>query len=264
MKSAPRVPSFAVILLLAAGLPACNAAQAQPPPPPPPPAPAAAPKAPAAKAPAQDAEEAKLPRTWSDPRVVEQLVQDCRFDPDALKDEEERQKWQGIANDSETEVPGMTCIAALEQSCDDDPCYSGPDGAIACSAKCTAGCRTCGKTCAVDCHKCKSKCVDHACRVACAQGCAACHETCTRTRDRCSTGACKQNYRACWDTLAADWRKKGCAKVCDKLAGCVEGCMKRGKEQAPCEKRCMPKETNGCELGYCSRGDYQATSPVDR
>jgi hypothetical protein len=260
MKSAP--PAFLALLLFVASMPACNSAQAQPPPAPPPTKPG--PAKPANAPPAADRAEVKPPQTWSDPRVVAQLVEDCRFDPDALP-EDQKEKWQGLPDTDGPQIPGMTCDYTLSQSCDGDVCYEGPNGATACNQKCTDGCRACGKTCAVQCHQCKSKCVDHACRVACAQGCATCHETCTRTRDRCSTGACKKNYDACWATLAATWRNNNCDKPCAKLATCVERCLKGGTEQEPCEKRCLPKDTGACELErFCSRGEYQTRPPTDR
>jgi hypothetical protein len=291
MKSAHPVQALALFLLVASAY-ACNTAQAQPPPPPPPSprgappppppakatapsvkAPAVAAKAPAvavkpastpAKAAPDDApKQAEPPQTWSDPRVVAQLVEDCRFDPDALTGDE-KEKWQGLPDGDGPQIPGMTCDYSLGQACDGDACYDGPDGAIKCNEGCTTGCRSCGKTCALQCHKCKSTCTDHACRVACAQGCAICHETCTRERDRCSTGACKQNYKACWAALAAIWRNNGCEKRCAKFAGCVEGCMKRGSEQEACDKRCMPKDANGCDLyRFCQRGDYMVSPPTD-
>jgi hypothetical protein len=201
------------------------------------------------------------PKTWSDPRVVDRLADDCRFDPDTLPNAEQ-EKW-GVSGGDDPESPAMTCTTPLEQSCVDDPCYEGPQGAIACTQACTQDCRGCGKACALDCHTCKHTCKDRACRVACAQACAACHETCVRNRDRCSTGGCEPAYKGCWVAIAADWTKKGCAAVCKPFAACVDKCVKRAQQEPHCDDKCMPKDTRGCNLGYyCERSGADTLDPI--
>jgi hypothetical protein len=205
-----------------------------------------------------------VPQSWSDPRVIEQLTDDCRFDPDKLP-EDLRAKWQGEMDSDGPEVAAMSCEASLEQSCVDDPCYEGPQGAIACTARCAVDCRGCGKACALDCHACKHTCKDRACRVSCATACAACHEECVRKRDRCATGGCQASYKGCWDAMASGWRKNGCADLCKIFSKCADRCFARVSDGKPCDAKCLPKDAHGCDLiAHCPRQSADVIDPVER
>lgn len=208
---------------------------------------------PAAKADAEQADKpdataetegGAAPSSWSDPRVIAELIKSCAFDPDKLEGEAVI-KWLGDLADDETSP--LSCSAVMEQSCVFDPCFSTQEEE--CKPRCTKKCHGCGKRCVTACEACKRNCQDDACRMDCAKQCATCREECVRQRDRCATGTCTQEYKHCRKKLRAEWTSKGCPKICKDRQECLDRCQK--KDGKDCTSKCDPSDEKGCDLLMC-------------
>jgi hypothetical protein len=174
-------------------------------------------------------------------------VKSCAFDPDRLP-EAERERWTGLLLSGESSV--MTCRAAFEQTCVNDPCLI--DQEDRCKTRCRSTCQGCGGRCIKTCDRCKRACQDDACRLRCAEGCATCRETCVRQRDRCASGTCTTAYKQCRTRLRAEWLRKGCKAICTSYTSCLEACRGGGgTTDERCQKQCRQARTQGCNLDLC-------------
>jgi hypothetical protein len=252
--------SLALCALLIAG---CQVAEAQLLEPSVPPAAAAAAAPPAEKP-------DKPPPSWTDARVIAELEKSCAFDPDKLSSDE-RAAWFKPGHSS-----AMSCQGELDQSCVYDPCYIKEERS--CKPRCVSQCKSCGAACATTCETCKQTCKgqgkspsdEAACRLGCATSCGACHQTCVRSRDRCSTGTCSSEYRACRSKLKAEWQGNGCPEVCRVYLSCQRPCLrkheKKGDGWEACTKPCYPPkdQRNGCDLLLCSGSEFSmGIDPAD-
>jgi hypothetical protein len=204
------------------------------------------------KAKAEDGEAPEPPKSWSDPRVLAELVKSCAFEPDSLP-EADRQKWLGVQDEGNADSP-LSCSASMEQSCVYDPCHD--EQSSKCNPRCESKCRSCGKSCAARCETCKTPCQDDACRMACASKCASCRESCVRRRDRCATGTCTEEYKKCRVKLRDEWEANGCAEICKTIEDCKSACEEKNqkaKRQKDCDKACpAPKGGGKCDMNLCS------------
>lgn len=200
-----------------------------------------------ATTPAAKAAPQEPPRSWSDPRVLDELTRSCAFDPDQLP-EGKAQAWLGDRGPGDSSP--LSCTAELDQSCEFDPCF---DEQEACKPGCTKACGACGSTCVKGCESCKSACKDLACRKSCATKCASCREACVRQRDRCATGTCTEVYKQCRLKLRATWEKNGCARACKPYVACQTRCSESKKDQ-DCMKLCKKHEVKACDMRLCQGG----------
>jgi hypothetical protein len=229
--------------------PIAAAPQPAPPPVAPPPPPAAQPESPPVGA-------------WTDPRVIAELVKDCKFDPDTLT-EDQRKPW------NKNSYPGsrsaLSCKLGFEQSCVYDPCFDKERSD--CRPKCAKSCSDCGTQCADACATCKASCHDDACKTACATQCASCRQDCVRVRDRCSTGTCTNQYRQCRKKLKSDWLGNNCPEVCRALMRCQKPCLRKHPDGVDsldsCDKPCRPKDTHGCNVNFCGGAFGMGIDPLD-
>lgn len=187
------------------------------------------------------------PKSWTDPQVVRELEKSCAFDPDKIKDADEKARWLGPIEMGESSP--LSCQAAFDQSCVYDPCWTQQEDK--CKPACTKACLSCGAACVAPCEACKQACTDGACKTRCAQQCAACHETCVRQNDRCSTGTCTEEYKRCGVDLKKSWKKNNCKQVCRTYTTCAERCGGDDYPDEKCQKRCKPKADRGCDLALC-------------
>lgn len=163
------------------------------------------------------------PKSWTDPRVVAVLADDCSFVPVRPR--------SGDQGPGEIPADIFTCSLGYSQSCTMDPCII---PSSACETKCTGTCDDCGGACVKSCAACKGACTDETCKRACATTCGECKQTCTRTMDRCVTGECAKVHEACNGRLRAMWSRSGCTARCAAHAKCNEKC---GDAEA-CRERC--------------------------
>jgi hypothetical protein len=209
----------------------------------------AAPEAAPDTAPPEKAADA--PTSWTDPRVIAELIKNCEFE--ASRD---RPEWVGELG------PGVTnplmCLSGRDQSCTPDPCFDDADD-NGCRARCEKSCDGCTTTCATQCKSCKASCKDDACRLSCATQCGTCQQDCIRAVDRCSTGTCSTEYKACQVRFKDNWEKNGCDRICDKFKkSCTKTCKSQKKEDDEidsCVYDCLvTKRDKGgerCDLLYC-------------
>lgn len=165
------------------------------------------------------------PRSWTDPRVIARLADDCRADVTTVE-----------AKDGIPTQPNqvMTCDGWMfEQACVSDPCLQ--EDERSCRTECSKTCGTCSSECATTCEACKTRCAtgDRACREACGASCGKCHGECLAARDRCSSGHCAQVYAECRKVLAAKWKKNRCDDVCTVFVRCADRCSNPPPSKKP-------------------------------
>ncbi|HET9933680.1 MAG TPA: hypothetical protein VFQ35_23405 [Polyangiaceae bacterium] len=205
----------------------------------PPPVPAL-PSAGASAAPPPAPAQAGEPSAWTDPAVVAALALDCNFKPAAPAPDE-------------PEPSPLSCASGLyEQSCIYDPCYSTNQGE--CAPRCQKACDACSEQCSAGCGRCKARCTDDACRHECATACASCKQECLATKDRCATGTCGAEYKACIEQLTKRWVASGCEKTCKAYRDCTDKCQagpactssEDEKACSTCTDRCAGQVKRGC------------------
>lgn len=196
------------------------------------------------------------PKSWTDPRVVAALAEDCKFVP------KRPMKEGGLAEmggDRAADI--FQCTLGYEQSCTIDPCII---PSSACESKCTATCGDCGGACATSCTACKGTCNDDTCKKTCATKCGECKQTCTRTMDRCATGDCAKIHAACNGRLRAMWSHGGCVPRCAGHSKCTAACANDGSDAAMlCTERCDDRVSPGFRACNAKCDDLRATANGD-
>jgi hypothetical protein len=189
------------------------------------------------------------PKSWTDPRVVAALAEDCHFAPQApIVDGRPAFGDTGFGR-----APDLfQCEVGYEQACVVDVCLEDRDS---CQTGCAGRCTDCGGQCATSCESCKSRCTDASCRQACAATCAQCRQDCTRTFDRCATGECAKVHKECSARIVSLYRKSGCAARCASRRACVERCGK-AKDEAACNVACDERAAPG--YAACSEACFDA------
>lgn len=206
---------------------------------------------------------ARHPSSWTDAVVIDELEKNCAFDPDRLTPE------QSAVWFDPNETNALSCQVGFDQSCVYDPCFT--DTEDRCKPRCAKQCRSCGAACATACETCKRACKpeDKDCRRRCATTCATCRQACVRTLDRCSTGTCTNEYKACRSKLKADWQNNRCVEVCRVYADCQRPCLrkheKKGDGYEACTKPCYPpkEQRNGCNMLLCPGDFSMGIDPMD-
>ena len=177
---------------------------------------------------------------WTDLVAVQALTLDCNFKPPAQAADE-------------PEPSPLSCASGLyEQSCIYDPCYATDQSQ--CKPRCEKACGACSDQCSTTCGRCKARCSDDGCRRACAATCANCKQECLATKDRCATGTCGTEYKACTELLTKRWNSSGCAKTCKTYQECTTKCQEAPACQAStdqkacdgCTERCAAQVKRGC------------------
>lgn len=240
-----------------------------------PPTTASASPAPATSVAERDAAPRALPpiegppaRTWTDPRVVARLAEDCRADVTSVAAE-------GGMPARPNQV--LTCDGWMfEQACVSDPCLH--EDERTCRTECSKTCGECQGSCTTSCDACKSRCAkgDRACHEACGQGCGQCHADCLAARDRCSSGHCAKVYADCRQALAAKWRKNRCDDVCKVFVRCADRCNNpppskkpmspeaEGEAYEACRKRCQTPAVVTCGANEMLCGEMQFAPELGR
>lgn len=176
---------------------------------------------------------------WTDAAAVDALALDCNFKPAQAADQ--------------PEPSPLSCSSGLyEQSCIYDPCYATDQSQ--CKPRCEKSCDACSDQCSAGCGRCKARCTDDACRRECAATCANCKQGCLGTKDRCATGTCGAQYKACTELLTKRWNSSGCAKTCKAYQECTGKCQEGPACQSSsdlkacdaCSERCAAQVRRGC------------------
>lgn len=178
------------------------------------------------------------PKSWTDPRVVAALSDDCGFSlflPSASSDPQAAK---------EPEI--LMCSIVYRRTPDVGPCAGAARG---CETRCDAACNGCGGGCVEACTACKAGCKDHACKTACATRCAGCKQSCMSTMDGCMHDGCKKMHDACTAQLTAQRQSSGCKARCAAIDACESVCASakdpyegiphlQGSRAAECKGRC--------------------------
>lgn len=184
-----------------------------------------------------------LAEAWTDEVVVRELAKDCAWRPKLPKEVDAIKDWQ-----SDAKVSPLACDMHFAQSCAPDPCYGAL--VITCGPGCAKACDGCGAACAKTCTSCKKACTDEACKLACARSCGECHDGCVKEADRCRTGKCAAESRACYKAEYEKFTRMGCEGPCDAMSTCVGDCMSApAMDTFKCVDKCGPK------MGKCAK-DY--------
>lgn len=170
--------------------------------------------------------------SWSDPRLVALLAQDCDASYPVPPDPGEDSTDQQARDLFEAWTDPISCSADfVSQSCTFDPCFEGEHDP--CKSRCAGGCDDCQVRCRASCTTCRTSCADDACRLRCATQCAGCLDGCVADRDRCGSG-CSREYAACTQRTAAAFARtcrapcQTCARACpDEEMACVTRCLAR-------------------------------------
>ncbi len=194
------------------------------------------------------------PRSWTDPRVLAVLAEDCSFVPVRPVDPKAA---HAVSGGRSSDI--FTCRLGYDQSCTVDPCLTVSG---ACEGKCETTCGDCGGGCVTSCNACKTACTDDACKKACAATCGECKQACNRTMDRCVSGACAKAHEACGVRLDAMWKRSGCKARCAVFGKCRKKCGDDYDDAGmACRESCEDKVSPGFRRCNAKCDDLRTTKP---